>query len=229
MATFLLVHGHWHGPWCWADVEGLLTAAGHQVISPTLPCELPTAGCATNAEAVIEASRGVIPGPLVLVGHSAGGMTIPLVADQLGASHLVFVASLLPQTGKTMVQQFEAEPIIDPEFGYVDDGDGLCHIPAGDAGRYFYQDCAPAAADRAAALLRRQTLTPLTEVTPLTTWPALPMTYVACQLDRVIRPSWQLAAPRERLGAAVVPLASGHSPMLSQPEALTEILLRAAL
>lgn len=229
MATFVLVHGHWHGPWCWERVEELLRAAGHRVISPSLPCEDPAAGCEVNAQAVVEAIGDRPEGRLVLVGHSAGGMTIPLVADRLEASHLVFVASLLPEVGRTMVQQFEAEPIIDPGFQYVDDGDGLCHIPPEDAVRYFYHDCDPAAARRAASQLRRQTVKPLIEVTPLTSWPAVPMTYLACQLDRVIQPSWQLSAPRQRLGAQVVPLASGHSPMLSQPEELTRAVLQAAL
>lgn len=187
------------------------------------------AGCGANARAVVEAVGDGPHGQLVLVGHSAGGMTIPLVADQLGASHLVFVASLLPEIGKTMVQQFDAEAIIDPEFQYVDDGDGLCHIPSEDAVRYFYHDCDPAPAHWAVGQLRRQTLTPLTEVTPLANWPEVPMTYFACQLDRVIRPDWQLSAPRQRLGAGIVPLASGHSPMLSQPEALTRAMLQAAL
>lgn len=229
MATFVLVHGHWHGPWCWELVEERLLAAGHEVVSPTLPCELREAGCTANARAVSDAASGALQRPLVLVGHSAGGMTIPLVADQLDASHLVFVASLLPVPGKTMDQQFAEEPIIDPAFTFVDDGDGLSHVPPDDAIRFFYHDCDPRAARRAAARLRPQTLTPLTETTPLGTWPAIPKTYVACQFDRVIRPQWQLAAPKARLGASIVPLDSGHSAMLSRPDELTAILLRTAV
>jgi pimeloyl-ACP methyl ester carboxylesterase len=229
MATFVLVHGHWHGPWCWELVEERLLAAGHEVVSPTLPCERREAGCTANAQAVGDAASRSLQRPLVLVGHSAGGMTIPLVADPLDASHLVFVASLLPTPGKTMDQQFAEEPIIDPAFTFVDAGDGLSHVPADDAIRFFYHDCDPPAAQMAAARLRRQTLTPLTEVTPLGAWPAIAKTYVACRFDRVIQPRWQLTAPKERLGATIVPLDSGHSPMLSRPEELTEILLRTAV
>lgn len=71
MASFSLVHGAWHGGWCWDPVRAELEARGHVVHTPDLPCEDVAAGVAEYAAAVSAAD--------VVVGHSLGGFTIPLV------------------------------------------------------------------------------------------------------------------------------------------------------
>ncbi len=71
MASFSLVHGAWHGGWCWDPVRAELEARGHGVHTPDLPCEDSAAGVTEYAAAV--------PAADVVVGHSLGGFTIPLV------------------------------------------------------------------------------------------------------------------------------------------------------
>lgn len=69
MTTFGLVHGAWHGAWCWDLLAQELEARGHRAIAVDLPCEDSSAGCAEYAAAVVEALAGV-GDDLVVVGHS---------------------------------------------------------------------------------------------------------------------------------------------------------------
>src|SRR5438105_2084635 len=79
MATFALVHGAFCGAWCWEQVRPRLEGRGHVVVAMDLPCDQPSAGCVRYAKTVID-SLAKHPEPVVLVGHSLGGLTIPLVA-----------------------------------------------------------------------------------------------------------------------------------------------------
>lgn len=225
MSVFCLVHGHWHGAWCWQRLIGELESRGHQAVAMDLPCETLDAGCARNAE-VVAASLAGRGDDVLLVGHSAGGLTIPIVAGTVPVRRLVFIAALLPDVGSSLAQQFAGDPgIIDPEFAFIDDGDGLCSIDAKLAPGFFYNDCTEDDAAWATARLRRQTMTTITETSPLTSWPDTPRTYIVTGRDRVIAPAWQRRAARERLGAELIDFPdSGHSPFLSRPAELAAVL-----
>src|SRR4029077_1667552 len=71
MASFSLVHGAWHGGWCWDPVRAELEARGHVVHTPDLPCEDVAAG--------VEEYAAAVPTADVVGGHSLGGLTIPFV------------------------------------------------------------------------------------------------------------------------------------------------------
>lgn len=226
MSTFAFVHGHWHGGWCWDRLVEKLEAAGQRCVAVDLPCTTRNSGATKNAQVVLEALQDS-GDDVVLVGHSAGGLTIPLVAAGRPVRHLVFISALLPVPGKSLAQQFDEEPeMIDPDFEYVDDGDGFCHIDPNRAAGVFYQDCSPAEAAWATARLRRQTTLTITERSPLERWPDTPRSYIFGDEDRVVRPAWAARAARERLGVEPVPIpGSGHSPFLSRPEQLAAQLL----
>src|SRR3954454_23529514 len=107
--TFLLVHGAWHGGWCWKNLTPLLRSAGHQVLTPTLTglgdrahllsAEVDLTTHITDVSAVLEYEdlRDV-----VLVGHSYGGMVIAGVAERARArvAQLVYLDAFLPEDGK---------------------------------------------------------------------------------------------------------------------------------
>ncbi len=230
MSVFGLVHGHWHGAWCWQRLIPKLEERGHQAVAMDLPCETLDAGCARNAEVVAAALAGH-DDDLLLVGHSAGGLTIPIVAGAVPVRRLIFIAALLPAVGYSLAQQFAADPeIIDPAFAFTDDGDGFCSIDPALAPGYFYNDCTEADAGWATARLRRQTMTTITEITPLQAWPDVPCTYIVTGRDRVITTSWQRRAAHERLAANVAEFpSSGHSPFLSRPAKLADVLSQIAV
>src|SRR5437764_15314513 len=101
MSTFALVHGAWHGAWCWDRLVPEIAARGHRAIAVDLPCEDPLAGGAAYAGAVVQALEGV-GGDVVLVGHSLGGLTIPLVAARQPVHGMVFLCALLPRPDRSM-------------------------------------------------------------------------------------------------------------------------------
>ncbi len=90
MADFLLIHGAWHGGWCWGRVVPLLEAAGHRTHAPTLSGleedrtdSVEGIGMGTHVEDVLRAASGLSTDRLILVGHSYGGFPITGAADVL--------------------------------------------------------------------------------------------------------------------------------------------------
>jgi len=109
MTTFALVHGGWHGAECWNALSPFLRDGGHNVIAMDLPCEDPTANFSDCADVVCDSLRGC-DDDLVLVGHSMGGQTIPLVAARRPVQHLVYLCGLVPNVGLSLAEQLAEEP-----------------------------------------------------------------------------------------------------------------------
>lgn len=118
MAIFVLVHGAFHGGWCWRDVIAHLRGSGHEAFAPTLTglgershLASPAVGLSTHVCDVAnliewEDLRGV-----VLVGHSYGGMVITGVADRLAdrLAAVVYLDALLPEDGRSVLDLQPAE------------------------------------------------------------------------------------------------------------------------
>jgi pimeloyl-ACP methyl ester carboxylesterase len=103
--TFALVHGGGDVGWSWHLVERELRDLGHQTVAPDLPCDNPSASLADYADAVIDAIGD--RRDIIVVGHSYGGFTAPLVADQVRAQALVLVAAMIPAPGETPAAWWE--------------------------------------------------------------------------------------------------------------------------
>ena len=111
MAMFLLIHGAWHGGWCWKKVTPLLRAAGHEVCTPTLT-GLGERAHLLSAEVTLDTHVQDVVGVLeyedlrdvVLVGHSYGGMVITGVVDRAAdrLAHLVYLDAFVPQDGQAL-------------------------------------------------------------------------------------------------------------------------------
>jgi pimeloyl-ACP methyl ester carboxylesterase len=108
-ATFVLVHGAWHGGWCWKKVAPLLRAAGHDVYTPTLS-GLGERSHLLNRDIGLDTHIADIAAVLeyedlhnvILVGHSYAGMVITGLADKSAGriGHLVYLDAFLPENGK---------------------------------------------------------------------------------------------------------------------------------
>src|SRR5437773_1616556 len=105
--TIGLVHGAWHGAWCWDRLVPELEARGFPCVAVDLPAEDPGAGAGEYAAVVAGAlDTAVDPAEgVVLVAHSLGGLAIPLVADHRPVRLLVFLCAFLPQPGRSMTEQ----------------------------------------------------------------------------------------------------------------------------
>jgi pimeloyl-ACP methyl ester carboxylesterase len=229
MITFVLVHGAWHGAWCWDQLTPLLQQRGHRVIAVDLPCTDTTAGCAAYAELVLGHMSGVREEEVVVVGHSLGGLTIPLVAAARPVSRLVFLSALIAKPGASLRQQLEEEPeMFAPGFhgGSARDELGRSMWPdREEAIRTLYPDCPRELADPAAARLRPQASLPSAERSPLRRWPAVPCTYILAREDAAISPHWSRRAARERLAVEALEVPGGHSPFMARPLELAELLV----
>lgn len=228
MATFGLVHGAGHGPWCWARLSPALEALGHRVVVAELPCEDPAAGAVRYAE-IVDAALPPAD-DLILVGHSLGGLTIPLVAARRAVRRLVFLCALIPAFGRTFLDQAAEDPgiyhpVIRAHPGRVTDADGAIWFRDEAAARdVFYHDCAPDDVRWAFQRLRRQAAAPRLEPCPLAAWPPGARTSIVCRDDRAVAPDWSRRAARERLGVEALELDGSHSPFLSRPLELARVL-----
>jgi pimeloyl-ACP methyl ester carboxylesterase len=226
MTTFVLVHGSWHGAWCWDRLIPELEARGHRSIVMDLPIDDPAAGLAEYAEVV--AAR-VPDQSAVLVGHSLGASVIPLVAAQRTVRRLVFLCPVIRRPGMTLAEQAPLDADISTfDLGagrtFFDDSSSAWTPEAAIAA--FFPDCDPETAKWAASRLRRQYWRYWEEPNPLTEWPATERSAIVCTDDQIIGIDWARRRIPELLGVTPIELPGGHSPFLSRPAALAEALAR---
>jgi pimeloyl-ACP methyl ester carboxylesterase len=221
-----LVHGSYHGAWCWDFLRPELERLGHRVIAIDLPISDPALGAANYAKAVDDALEP--DSEPMLVGHSMAGLVIPLVAARRPVRRLVFLAAFLPSPGRSAGEQRATEAIdgrIPPRTAeWTDLGNDVWMVGPNTATEIFFQDAPPAVARWATKRLRPQAYRVLTETTPLTAWPAVESRSIVCRDDRAINPEWVRLAARERLGIEAIEIGGGHSPFLTRPAELARVL-----
>jgi hypothetical protein len=226
VTAIVLVHGSYHGAWCWDRLAPELERIGHTVTAVELPISDPASGAAAYADA-IEAQVDWSEPPVIL-GHSTGGLTIPIVAARRAVRQLIFLAAMLPKPGMSANEQRAAEPIDGKgpvsSAEWSDLGDDVWLVGPKTATEMFFPDAAPADAAWATAHLRPQSYRPMNEVTPLAAWPAVPSAYIVCRDDRAVNPDWGRRAARERLGIAPVEIDGGHSPFITRPMELAALI-----
>ena len=230
MTTFALVHGAFHGAWCWELLRPELESRGHRTIAMDLPCDDPEAGNVRYADVVVDSLREVDE-DIVVVGHSLAGLAIPLVATARAVAHVVFLNAFIPFPGRPFSDQFGEEGIFPPtpeSTWPIARDDGLLIWPPERVIPALYPDCPADKARSAAARLRPQSRTPHTEVCPLLKWPEVPSSYILSREDLAVGADWSRRAARERLGVTAVELPGGHMSMICHPRELAEELHRIA-
>ena len=233
--NYVLVHGAWHGGWCWDKVVPLLEAEGHSVTAVDLPGHgddtTPLAGL-TQAEYGRRVADAVEAAgePVILAGHSMGGMAITQAAeyvpDKIAA--LVYVCAFLPGPGGSLMALADGDTAarVLPNLE-VDEAAGVCSVAKTAQVECFYEECDPE--DAAAAMARLTTESLAAFATPVSITDeragSVRRIYVECVRDHAIgiakqREMWA-ARPCER----VETIDTDHSPFLSRPEELAAHLL----
>ena len=213
----VLVHGAWHGGWCFERVTGPLRKQGLDVHTVDLPLQ-GAAGDIATARAYIEQQPGA-----VVLGHSYGGFVITHAAIGLDVSHLVYLAALMPDEGEDLAARIAASPPAPAlNEAMVTQDDGRIAIDPALATSAFYHDCDPADAQAAVAKLRPHLLDgfPAPESPPA--WRSIPSTYVVCKDDRALHPELQRDFSKQ--ASHVVEWEGAHSPFLSQPQRVIDLL-----
>jgi pimeloyl-ACP methyl ester carboxylesterase len=235
---YVLVHGAWHGGWCWGKVAERLRAAGHRVFTPTLTglgdrahLIAPNVGLATYVEDVVAAIDMEDLSDIVLVGHSFGSAVIGGVAD-VRAEHirrLVFLDSFVVQSGQSPFDQLPAEMVEARQAAAIKTpglyGETLAMPPPAPS-VFGVTDAKDAA--WVASRLKPHPIKSYEDKLELkrSLGAGLPKTYIACT-NPIYRPNnaarqWARAQP----DWAYFELATGHDAMILAPDTLTEMLLR---
>jgi pimeloyl-ACP methyl ester carboxylesterase len=223
LATFVLIHGAWHGAWCWERLIPELEARGHQAVAVDLPCEDPAAGTSEYADVVL-GSLDDLGDELVVVGHSLGGLTAPLVAARRPTRRLVLLTPGIPKPGHSLIEALELEPYNQEVVFGEEVGEGFLAFPASMID-VICNACEPADARWAAGKLRLQSVTPFSEPCPIERMPPVPTTVVLGTLDRALDVGRMSAIVRDRLDVEPILIRSDHSPFLSMPGELADLLV----
>lgn len=234
MATFLLVHGAWHGAWCWSKLVPAIEARGHKAVAIDLPghgqdkTPLKDVTLDAYAKCVADAAADLPERPIV-VGHSMGGPVISAAAERApeAMARLVFLCAFLPKNGDVVLALTASDPkslvpgVLMPSADGVTTGANPSLLRD-----VFYADCSDADIERAKGLLTPQPLAPLAVPMALTPgrFGSVPRDYVICEQDRAISAGYQRdmlkTVPCER----VAELETSHSPFFSAPEKLADVL-----
>jgi pimeloyl-ACP methyl ester carboxylesterase len=213
----VLVHGAFHGPWVWEKVVHLLQVKDDQleIAAPDLYAQAhPSHSTVIQAAVDGFAERG----PVIVCGHSFGGL--PMTALQpASVAHLVYLAAMLPDTTDWFPADHWLVPEISRAFRYEEDQ--LILTEEG-AREFFYDDGEESDVLWAVSQLRSHPRggDPATVGSPC--WRQVPTTYVTCARDACVSASYMRAAT-ERVGRGLS-WPTGHSPMVSHPELVAELL-----
>jgi pimeloyl-ACP methyl ester carboxylesterase len=228
-ATIVLVHGAWHGSWCWEFLRPQLLARSLTVRTvqlPTATSAVPVGLCedAEHLNAVLD----TILGPVILCGHSYGGMVISAADTQRAdVRHLVYLCAYMTEAGESLESSLRNAGERRPGHWIRHFPDGSTRVDAGRAARLFYEDCPDLTRTWALAQLQPHWGRCLSDRVEAPAWRRHPSTYVACARDQVLDPQIQLDTYGARAQQRLT-LSSGHSPFLSQPEQLAQALVSVA-
>jgi pimeloyl-ACP methyl ester carboxylesterase len=222
--TILLVHGAWHGAWCWDAVRSILEAGGRTVQT----IDLPTVHAPNKAELdmfddarAVRAAADAIDGPVVVVAHSYGG--VPTTQGLAGAAnvvHIVYIAAFALDAGESLLGAVGGVP---PTWWMVDGTLTTAGNPQEPAESLFFNDLPADVAAANAARLLAQATKPFSDELTEVAWKSIPSTYLITERDAVF-PLFAQEALSGRAGSTVHRLDTSHSPFLSQPDATAAII-----
>ncbi len=224
-ATVLLVHGIFHGAWCWQAVLAALAERGVPALAVDRRQGSPprvVSALATNA-ALVRAALDEVAGPVVLTGHSAGCRIITEAGTHPAVRHLVYIAGVMPDGPDDPLTPPQGSP--QPLRVLAD---GSLGVDRQLAREHFFTGCDEAVAERAVSQLAPQ-LAPFPDPNDRPTvvaWRHRPATYAVCTADTAVDP--QLQQRMAERASERVSWPTGHSPFLSHPELVADLLAELA-
>jgi pimeloyl-ACP methyl ester carboxylesterase len=222
----LFVHGACvkDGAWWWHPTADVLAARGVASVTPLLPSCGETGGALGELADDVAAVRAALTStdePTVAIGHSYGGIVLAEAAAGVASvQHLLLISSYLPEVGESLATFGTEEPApflaVDPEAGtFTVRGDALADT--------FLQDCTPEIQRDALTKTADQSVAVIEAPVSAAAWQSIPSTYLVCADDRGT-PAERQRTFAQRAGR-VVELDTGHHPFLSQPAAVTDLIL----
>ncbi len=235
MSTYVLIHGAWHGGWCWNKVTPLLEAAGHTVVTPDLPGlgNDSTPPADINIDVYTQHVCKLIDAqsePVILLGHSMGGLPISQAAERRPDSIkvLVYVTAMLLKNGQSTFDVVADDQDSQVLPNIVPSADGVTATMRPEAVKdVFYADCNDADVERARSLFKPQPMVVMSEPIALSdeNFGRVPRVYIECLQDKALTPALQKRMYEASPCRSVIAMDASHSPFFSMPEELVGHLL----
>jgi pimeloyl-ACP methyl ester carboxylesterase len=235
MSTYLLIHGAWHGGWCWRKVVPLLEAKGHRVLAPDLPGngddKTPASEVTLKsyADSICKIASAQ-PESVILVGHSMGGVAITEAAESCPdkVAALVYMCAFLPRNGDSLATWAtqDLESMVNPSTVEVRPEGAAAGFKREYARRAFTMNCSEEDAAFAESRMCDQAIAPFAAPVKTTPerWGRVPRYYIECTSDRAITPKLQQEMQKHSPCRKTFSIETDHSPFLSAPEQLADIL-----
>jgi pimeloyl-ACP methyl ester carboxylesterase len=220
--NIVLVHGAWADGSCWSEVIPKLAAKGLSVTA----VQLPLTSLADDA-ATVKRAIALEDGPVLLVGHSYGGAVITEAGGDPKVTGLVYVAAFAPDAGESAGALLASVPPTPLASEGRPDADGFVKLTKTGIFDDFAQDLSDV---EKAILFAAQAPTSVKSLggnvsTPA--WKSKPCWYIVATNDRAIPPALETTMAK-RMGAETISIAASHVVMLSHPDEVTDLILRAA-
>ncbi len=221
--TLIFVHGACvrDAAWWWSAMTQPLAERGIATLAVPLPSCGETGAALGDLHDDVAACQRVmsgVDGPIVLCGHSYGGMVITAAGADDRVTQLLYVTSVMPDRGQSQADLTAGEPAPWLQPG----DDGTLSVDPDMVREFFLQDCDPNTTEQALARLTRQSLTPFTQAPGHIAWHDTPSTYFVCSEDLATPAAVQ--ARRVRAGTRRVEFGAGHHPFLSRPAAFADAI-----
>lgn len=221
--TLLLVHGAWHGSWAWAPLRTELEARGWDVRTvdlPTVHADDPRGLHMTDDADAIAAAIDEIGGPVAVVAHSYGGVPTTQGATSDSVVHIVYIAAFVLDEGESLLGSVGG---VAPSWWVVDGPLATAGTEAEPATSLFFADVDDEAADAAVRRLKAQSSAAFSDELTAVAWRDKDTTYVITEQDAVFPlPAQEALAARS--GSTAVRMDTSHSPFLSKPIELADVI-----
>lgn len=220
-ATIVVVHGAWADGSSWEPVIRGFQKQGLSVIAAPIP--LTSLG---DDAAALRRTIARTHGPVIVAGHAYAGAVIGTASDER-VKALVYIAALAPDEGETVAQVFYRDTAHPKAPQLAPDEDGFIWMPDAAFENAFAQNATPEQIALCRAVQRPIALKSIQEKVATPAWKKTPVWYLVAEQDRMINPQTQHFMA-ERMKATVRSFAVDHTPLLTAPDKVVEIILEAA-
>jgi pimeloyl-ACP methyl ester carboxylesterase len=218
--TVVAVHGAWADGSSWKDVILGVEREGLRIVAAPIP--LTSLGDDIDA---LKRALARAQGPVILASHAYAGAVVAAVNDER-VKALVYIAGLAPDEGETVAQVFYRDEKHSQSPQLAPDADGFIWMPDEGFRNAFSQHATPEQIALSTAVQRPIAMKCIQEPVPKAAWRLKPSWFLIAEEDRMINPKTQRFMA-ERMGARARSLAVDHTPLLSAPERVVDIIMEA--